>query len=84
MLSGNIWVAVREGRVKRNEIADRAKEFVRAEYLTNHNAWGPLSLDVPLSIETNATLLDRLSTEGGTGVLGHQHDGIHRPPKMIC
>lgn len=63
----NMWVAVKEGRVKHSEIASRAKEFVSAEYRINHDAWGPRSLDVPIYLEGNATLLDSLSVEMGTG-----------------
>lgn len=63
----NIWMAVLEGRLKRSEIPSRAHEFVRAEYKTNHNAWGEHSLDLPIYIDSNTTLLDRLSTEAGTG-----------------
>jgi hypothetical protein len=63
----NIWVAVCEGRVNRNEIAVRAKEFIRAEYRTNHNAWGARSLDVPLWIDSNTTLLDTLAS-GSSGL----------------
>ncbi len=56
-----------EGRLKRSEIAARAREFIRAEYKSNHNAWGPRSLDAWLFDDGNATLLNRLSTEAGTG-----------------
>jgi hypothetical protein len=63
----NMWVAVREGRVKRNEIAVRAREFVSAQFQTNHNAWGTRSLDAPIWIDSSATLLDRLSNEAGGG-----------------
>ena len=63
----NIWMAVLEGRLKQSEIAFRALEFIYAEYKDSHNAWGTRSLDARLSIESDATLLDRLSTEDGTG-----------------
>lgn len=59
----NIWKAVLEGRLKRSEIASRAKEFVRAEYRSNHNRWGDRSLDVPIWVDSSTTLLDTLSTE---------------------
>jgi hypothetical protein len=57
----NIWVAVQEGRVKRNEIAARANEFVRAEYRLNHNAWGPRSLDVPIYLDSGTTLIETIT-----------------------
>ncbi len=63
----NIWMAVLEGRLTCSEIAARAREFIRAEYKSNHNAWGPRSLDARLFDDGNATLLNRLSTEAGTG-----------------
>jgi hypothetical protein len=63
----NIWMAVLEGRLKCSEIASRAHEFVRAEYKSNHNAWSPRSLDVPLWIDSNTTLLDTLAS-GSSGL----------------
>jgi hypothetical protein len=57
----NMWVAVRERRLKRSDIAARAHEYVSAEYKANHNAWGPRSLDVPIWLDSNTTLLDTLS-----------------------
>lgn len=59
----NVWLAVIEGRLKRSEIAARAREFVRAEYRLHHNRWGDRSLDVPIWIDSATTLLDTLSTE---------------------
>jgi len=53
----NIWMAVLERRLKR----------IRAEYKNNHNAWGPRSLDVPLWIDSNTTLLDTLAS-GSSGL----------------
>lgn len=61
----NIWVAVRERRLKSSEIAARAKDFIRDEYRLNHNAWGDRSLDVPIWVDSATTLLDTLSTEQG-------------------
>jgi hypothetical protein len=63
----NIWMAVLEGRLKRSEIRVRAHEFGRAEYKSSHNPWGPRSLDVPLWIDSNATLLDTLAS-GSSGL----------------
>jgi len=58
----NIWLAVIEGRLKRSEIASRAPEFIRAEYKNSpHNAWGPRSLDVPIWIDSNTTLIETVT-----------------------
>jgi hypothetical protein len=57
----NIWLAVLEGRLKRSEIAERAREYINAEYRTNHNAWGLRSLDVPIWVDGKTTLLDTLT-----------------------
>jgi hypothetical protein len=57
----NIWMAVLEGRVKPHEIAGRAQEFVRSEYRTSHNVWGPRSLDMPLFHDSTATLGDTIT-----------------------
>jgi hypothetical protein len=57
----NIWLDVCRGRLKRHEIASRAMGYVRAEYRTNHNAWGDRSLDVPIWIDGKTTLLDTLT-----------------------
>jgi hypothetical protein len=59
--SGLRWLAVIERRLKRSEIASRACEFIRAEYQANYNAWGTRSLDVPIWIDGNTTLLDTLT-----------------------
>jgi hypothetical protein len=63
----NIWMAVLERKLKRSEIASRAHEFIRSEYKSNHNAWGPRSLDVPILVSGNATLLDTLAS-GSSGL----------------
>lgn len=57
----NIWLAVIERRLKRDEITSRAYKFVRAEYNINHNKYGPRSLDVPIWIDGKTTLLDTLT-----------------------
>jgi len=57
----NIWVTVTERRLKRSEIASRAHEFIRAEYKNNHNAWGPRSLDVPVWLDSNTTLIETIT-----------------------
>jgi hypothetical protein len=59
----NIWMAVVQRKVRRQDIPTKAREFVRAEYDENHNKWGDRSLDV----RSTATLLDHLSSEVGTG-----------------
>jgi hypothetical protein len=63
----NIWLAVTERSLKREDIPKRTHEFIRAEYKNNHNAWGPRSLDVPLWIDSNTTLLDTLAS-GSSGL----------------
>jgi hypothetical protein len=63
----NIWLAVTERKLKRSEIASRAREFIRDEYKNNHNAWGPRSLDVPIYLDGNTTLLDTLAS-GSSGL----------------
>jgi hypothetical protein len=63
----NIWLAVTERRLYRSEIRTRAHEFVGSEYRENHDKWGNRSLDVRLRVDSTATLLDRLSSEAGTG-----------------
>jgi hypothetical protein len=63
----NIWMAMLEGRLKRREIASRANEFIRAEHKSSHNAWGARSLDVPVWIDSNTTLLDTLAS-GSSGL----------------
>jgi hypothetical protein len=34
---------------------------VRAEYKDSHNAWGPRSLDVPIYLDSNTTLVETIS-----------------------
>jgi hypothetical protein len=57
----NIWLDVLRGRLKHRDIAARAMSYVKSEYKTNHNAWGPRSLDVPIWIDGKTTLLDTLT-----------------------
>ena len=57
----SIWLAVLEGRLKRSEIVARAYEFVRAEYKSNHNPWGPRSLDLPIYLDSNTTLMETVT-----------------------
>jgi hypothetical protein len=57
----NIWLDVLQGRLRRSDIAARTREYIRAEYKMNHNAWGTRSLDVPIYLDGNTTLLDMLT-----------------------
>jgi hypothetical protein len=57
----NIWIAVLERRLKRSEIASRVREFINAEYRNAHNGYGDRSLDVPIWLDSNTTLLDTLT-----------------------
>jgi hypothetical protein len=61
----NIWLAVTERRLKREDIPKHAHAFIRAEYKSSHNAWGPRSLDVPIWIDGKTTLLDTLTSGSG-------------------
>ena len=63
----NIWMAVLEGRLKRNEIVARAREFINAEFRAAHDKHGNTdSLDVPIWLDSRTTLLDKLA--GGSGL----------------
>jgi hypothetical protein len=57
----NIWLDVLQRKFSHHEIAARASGYVRAEYKANHNAWGDRSLDVPIYLDSNTTLLDTLT-----------------------
>jgi hypothetical protein len=57
----NMWLDALQGKLRRSEIAARAHEYVRAEYRSNHNTWGDRSLDVPIYLDSNTTLLDTLT-----------------------
>jgi hypothetical protein len=62
----NIWLAVLEGRLKRTEIAARAREFINAEFRSAHDKHSKTSsLDVPIWLDSSTTLLDRLATGSG-------------------
>jgi hypothetical protein len=54
-------------RLPREEISTRSHEFFRAEHRANQNAWGPRSLDVPMWIDGNTTLLNTLAS-GSSGL----------------
>jgi hypothetical protein len=55
-----------EGKLKTADIRRRVREYVTAQY-RQFSKYGPISLDARLSEDGNATLLDRLSTDVGTG-----------------
>jgi hypothetical protein len=55
-----------EGKLKTTDVRRRVREFIKAQF-RQFGKFGPLSLDARLFEDGNATLLDRLSTEAGTG-----------------
>jgi hypothetical protein len=57
----NIWIAVIARKISRQDIAARAHDFVRAEYRSSHNAWGPRSLDGRLFSDGATTLGDTIT-----------------------
>jgi hypothetical protein len=59
----NLWVAVMEDRVQRNEITGKIGHFIKSEFRTHHNAWGPTSLDVPVWIDGDTGLIDIIPEE---------------------
>jgi hypothetical protein len=63
----NIWLALVERRLKETEIGARAREFISAEFKIAHDKYSKTeSLDVPIWVDRNTTLLDRLA--GGSGL----------------
>jgi hypothetical protein len=44
------------------DIPTQAHKFVRAEYQSNHNAWGPRSLDVPIYLDSSTTLIETVTS----------------------
>jgi hypothetical protein len=63
---GAMALAVAEGKLRPTDIPQRVREYVTAQF-RQFSKYGPASLDARLSGDGNATLLDRLSTDGGTG-----------------
>jgi hypothetical protein len=63
---GAMALAVVEGKLRPSDIRRRVREFVAAQF-RQFSKYGPASLDARLSDDGNATLLDRLSTDVGTG-----------------
>jgi hypothetical protein len=63
---GAMALAVVEGKLRPTDIRRRVGEYVTAQF-RQFSKWGPASLDARLSEDGNATLLDRLSADVGTG-----------------
>ena len=63
---GAMALEIVEGKLRPTDIRRRVREYVAAQY-RQFGKFGPLSLDARLFEDGNATLLDRLSTEAGTG-----------------
>jgi hypothetical protein len=63
---GAMALEIVEGRLRPADIRRRVREYVTAQY-RQFSKFGPMSLDARLSEDSNATLLDRLSTDVGTG-----------------
>jgi hypothetical protein len=63
---GAMALEVVEGKLRPSDIRRRVSEYVTAQY-RQFSKFGPVSLDARLSEDGNTTLLDRLSTEAGTG-----------------
>ena len=63
---GAMALAVVEGKLRPADIRQRVREYVTAQF-RQFSKYGPVSLDARLSEDGNLTLLDRLSTDAGTG-----------------
>jgi hypothetical protein len=63
---GAMALEIVEGKLRPTDIRRRVREYVAAQY-RQFSKFGPISLDARLSEDSNATLLDRLSTEASTG-----------------
>jgi hypothetical protein len=63
---GAMALEIVEGKLRASDIRRRVREYVTQQYRL-FSKFGPVSLDARLSEDGNATLLDRLSTEAGTG-----------------
>jgi hypothetical protein len=63
---GAMALEIVEGKLRTANIRRRVGGYVTAQY-RQFSKFGPVSLDARLSDDGNATLLDRLSTEAGTG-----------------
>jgi hypothetical protein len=51
------------GRLPERDIASTAKLFINSRFRADHNKWGTVSLDVPLSEDTTTTLGDILPAD---------------------
>jgi hypothetical protein len=69
-----------EGKLRPTDIRRRVREYVTAQFRL-FSKYGPASLDGRLSEDGNAPLLDRLSTDVGTGYWD-VNDGIDWPAEM--
>jgi hypothetical protein len=58
---GNMVLDWREGRYSFDEIKARVRKFVSSEYQKNHNNWGMLSLDKPVSEDSDFTIGDTVT-----------------------
>jgi hypothetical protein len=63
---GAMALEVVEGKLRPTDIRRRVREYVTQQF-RQFSKYGPASLDARLSKDGNATLLDRLSTDVGTG-----------------
>jgi len=63
---GAMALDVVEGKLRPTDIRRRVREYVTLQF-RQFSKYGPASLDARLSEDGNATLLDRLSTDVGTG-----------------
>jgi hypothetical protein len=63
---GAMALAVVEGKLRPSDIRRCVREYVTLQF-RQFSKWGPASLDARLSEDGHATLLDRLSTDVGTG-----------------
>jgi hypothetical protein len=59
-------LAIVEGKLRPTDMRRRVREYVTAQF-RQVSKYGPASLDARLSEDGSATLLDRLSTDVGTG-----------------
>ena len=63
---GAMALEIVEGKLRPTDIRRRVREYITAQY-RQFSKFGHVSLDARLYDDGNATLLDRLSTEAGTG-----------------
>jgi hypothetical protein len=63
---GAMGLAIVEGKLRPTDIRRRVREYVTLQF-RQFSKYGPASLEARLSEDGNATLLDRLSTDVGTG-----------------